>query len=476
MNMIVIAVVALIVIAGIAFFVLKGKKTPPPAATPQPKPAQPQARPVTAQKPEPVPAPKAPEPVAKVAAPAPVPAPTPAPAPAPVPTPAPAPVPAPAPAPIEPAKDPLDEAQAFIAMERFPQAVGILAKAIDKEPKRAVLHVLLLSIYQQQNARAEFDDAYNRLKALDDAEAMQQADQLLAKFEPEQPQAEDDGLIAFTPSAFAPAVETPPPPPAVIDSDPLEFTLEKPISDGASQTLTLDQSDERAFLLDTPEAKTSIDSLDALEAEFKTSGVRPALDIDLTPNEVVEPVSAAKDEPLTDLNLDFASLDSIPAEPVKPAAKTDDQVVDLDFNLDDSFELADDKPAAKSDKAENWAEGFADQDFSLPEATDTADVAKPSVSLDDLAAASPALSDKASEFDALLEPSATATDGSLSSQLASEFAFLNDRDEQQVNLDLARSYADLGEKASAIELLDDVIAFGNSTQQDDARKLKATLN
>ena len=468
MNMIVIAVVALIVIAGIAFFVLKGKKTPPPAATPQPRPAQPQARPVEAKKPEPAPAPKAPEPVVKAAAPAPAPVPAPVPTPAPVP--APAPVPTPAPAPIEPPKDPIDEAQAFIAMERFPQAVGILSKAIDKEPKRAVLYVLLLSIYQQQNARAEFDATYSRLKGLDDAEAMQQADQLLAKFAPEKPAAADDeGLIAFTPSAFA-APEPVTPPPAVIDTDPLEFTLEKPISDGASPSLTLDQSDERAFLLDTPEAKTSIDSLDALEAEFKTStsGVRPALDI-----ETITP-STAVDEPLTDLNLDFAALDT-PAPAAKPAAPAQEQVVDLEFNLDDSFELADDKPVAKTEKAENWAEGFADQDFSLPTSTHSAEESQSALSLDDLSAATPALSDKASEFDAMLEPSSSVSDGSLSGQLASEFAFLNDRDEQQVNLDLARSYADLGEKASAIELLDDVIAHGNSAQQDDARLLKASL-
>lgn len=471
MNMtVIIVIVALVVVAGIALFVLKGKKSPPPpTTTPQPRPAQPQARPVVeAKKPEPVPAPKAPEkapePVVKAATP--TPAPTPVPAPAPVPTPA----PAPAPAPIEPPKDPLDEAQAFIAMERFPQAVGILSKAIDKEPKRAVLYVLLLSIYQQQNARAEFDATYDRLKGLDDADAMQQADQLLALFAPEAPEAEDDGSIAFTPSTFAAPAATTTPPPAVIDTDPLEFTLEKPISDGASKTLTLDQSDERAFLLDTPEAKTPIDSLDALEAEFKTgtSGVRPALDLD-----TVAP-SSATDEPLTDLNLDFAALDTT-TPVVKPVVKTDEQVVDLEFNLDDSFELEDDKPVAKTDKPANWAEGFADQDFSLPESGDSTDAAKSALSLDDLTAATPALSDKASEFDALLEPSATRSEGGLSSQLASEFAFLNDRDEQQVNLDLARSYADLGEKASAIELLDDVIAFGNSTQQDDARKLKASL-
>ncbi len=463
MNMtVIIVIVALVVVAGIALFVLKGKKSPPPAATPQPKPAQPQARPVSqpeakklpeaqpVKAPEPVKA----EPVTKVAA-------------------APTPTPAPQQPMTEPAKDPLDEAQAFIAMERFPQAVGVLSKAIDKDSKRAVLYVLLLSIYQQQNARAEFDALYGRLQSLNDTDAMHQADQLLAQFAPEKPAVPDDAPLAFTPGLMPAPAESIAPPPAVIDTDPLEFTFEKPISDGASPALQLDQSDERAFRLDTPEAKTSIDSLDALEAEFKTSGIRPALDIDLTPHESVELTSPATPEPLTDLTFDLT-----PPTPVTPTPKAThvDTVVDLDFNLEDSFELADDKPVIKTEKADNWAEGFADQDFSLPSAATTSETINSGLSLDDLSAATPALSDKASEFDAMLEPNAQGqADGSLDSQLAAEFAFLNERDEQQINLDLARSYADLGEKSSAIELLDDVIAHGNDSQQSDARQLRASL-
>jgi pilus assembly protein FimV len=84
---------------------------------------------------------------------------------------------------------------------------------------------------------------------------------------------------------------------------------------------------------------------------------------------------------------------------------------------------------------------------------------------------------QADQFDAMLEQSPTdmVTDGSLSSQLAAEFPFLAEQDDQQVNLDLARSYADLGELQSARELLANVLVNGSSNQQDDARQLLAKI-
>lgn len=89
-----------------------------------------------------------------------------------------------------------------------------------------------------------------------------------------------------------------------------------------------------------------------------------------------------------------------------------------------------------------------------------------------------ALDDQASRFDALLEQSAGDTPASLdsqrlTSQLAAEFPFLADAEDQATNLELAQRYASLGELSSAHELLDEVLALGSDAQKDQARQLKA---
>ena len=84
------------------------------------------------------------------------------------------------------------------------------------------------------------------------------------------------------------------------------------------------------------------------------------------------------------------------------------------------------------------------------------------------------------QFDALLEQSAgdtpaTSDSQRLTSQLAAEFPFLADAEDQATNLELAQRYASLGELSSAHELLNEVLALGSETQKDQARQLKATL-
>ena len=158
-----------------------------------------------------------------------------------------------------------------------------------------------------------------------------------------------------------------------------------------------------------------------------------------------------------------------------------EQPVDLDFDFEaSSFELEDDK-ASKTADTGNLAAGFDDLDFTLPED----DQLKPleqatSLSLDDLSLVTPdhALDDQASQFDALLEQSsdsapATSDGQRLTSQLAAEFPFLADADDQATNLELAQRYASLGEISSAHELLDEVLSLGSDAQKDQARQLKA---
>jgi len=477
----IIIVVAVLIVAAIAAMVLKKKDKPaPPAVKPQARPEAPVARPVSKAVPPPaarlpVSSVEPPAPVAKTVTPAPVKAPTP--------------VPVAKPVVAEVPKDALVDAQAFIAMERYPQAVGILSKAIDQQPKRSDLYLALLEIYVLQEDHDAFDALQARLDALEDPIASDQALQLQYRLAPRPVVAPvDDQPLTFVKveipreSAYVePVVQA-------TEENPLEFSLDKPISDGDSPALALDQEDARAFQLDTPLELDTAESLDALEAEFKT-GTRPSLAALSDADRV--------DAPLTDLDFDF-STDTLQTTETSAASAVVDlqsfdlterdtradkaeQPVDLDFDFEaSSFELEDDK-ASKTADTGNLAAGFDDLDFTLPED----DQLKPleqatSLSLDDLSLVTPdhALDDQASQFDALLEQSsdsapATSDGQRLTSQLAAEFPFLADADDQATNLELAQRYASLGEISSAHELLDEVLSLGSDAQKDQARQLKA---
>lgn len=477
-------VVAVLIVAAIAVMVLKKKDKPPaPVAKPQARPEAAQPRPVSKATPPaaarlPVSSVEPPAPVAKTVTPAPAVAPTP--------------VPAAQPIVAEQPKDALVDAQAFISMERYPQAVGILSKAIERQPQRTDLYLALLEIYLLQEDHDAFETLQARLNTLDDPSASDQALQLQSRLSPRPVVTpEDDKPIAFV------KVDIPREQPAEqpissasTEDHPLEFSLDKPISDGDSPALELDQEDARAFQLDTPLEPDHIDSLDSLEAAFKATSTRPSL---------AALQEAETDAPLSDLDFDFSAKNlqtteepdlsvlgdsnTFDLQAPDTRATQSEQPVDLDFDFEaSSFELEDDK-ASKTAETGNLAAGFDDLDFTLPDE----DQLKPleevtSLSLNDLSLVTPehALDDQASQFDALLEQStgdapATSDSQRLTSQLAAEFPFLADADDQVTNLELAQRYASLGEISSAHELLDEVLALGSDGQKDQARQLKAKL-
>lgn len=505
-TMMIAIIVAVIVVIAVAVIVLKGKAKNPPPALSKPPAAKPVAKPAAA----PVAAPKPVTPPRQAAV---------------------------APTDIS---DPIDDAKAFIALDRLPQAVGILSKAIDKDPKRAALYVLLLDIYQRQNDREQFDQLQQRLNNINDSSANQQAEQLLAKFPAPVIKPSADDALHFTPTVI-PSAEVAAQPVPILDdghSNSLDFHTDQPISEGSSPTLELDQSDERAFHLDTPEP-----SLEELDQAFNFTSPITAPTPAATPTAAPAIDNSAREQdiqPLSDLDFNFSDkADRAPVDaPSTTAEKAPtDQVVDLEFNLDESFELADDKADNSSSGTQEWAKGLDDLDFSLPPEDQVQalpdSTTAPTLGLD-LAADQPSIDDKASQFDAQLLSPEVATADSLDSPssldspnniasvsvidaapvlaepavlavplfndvapsstpsasnaatdsnfadfqhpLANEFAFLKDQDAQQINLELAQHYVELGEISSAQALLDEVIAQGTAEQQQQAQHTKASLN
>jgi pilus assembly protein FimV len=56
-----------------------------------------------------------------------------------------------------------------------------------------------------------------------------------------------------------------------------------------------------------------------------------------------------------------------------------------------------------------------------------------------------------------------------------DFDFLSGTDESATKLDLARAYIDMGDAEGARDILDEVVAEGSATQQQEARDLIARL-
>lgn len=444
MMAIIIGVLVVVAIGAFVFLRNKSKPAPPPAARPQAPAARPAA--------QPAPRPAAPAPAAPAAT-------------------------APVSKPAEPAVtvDPLVEARNFLEQERLPQAVGVLNRALNQQPKRADLMLMLLDIYLIQNDREGFEQVFAQLKTVAGSSELAQAEALLARFP--QPEAEPEAVVEHKAEVLEfskvdfPAVspaEVAPAPAADDHSDhALEFTSFAP-STAAEPAAEAPSSSEAL-------------SLDALEAELNAS-----LHTDL--QDRVEPAAPMADTALADLELTLTPAPapaapelslSAPATPVAAEPALPDQPVDLQFDLDDSFSL-DDK-AAPAAVADDWAGDLASQDFSLPDEPAAPVAAESSLQSLNLDQGDHSLQQQISAFDAALPSKADSVAAPLSAglgyngQLAEEFGFVQDVDAQALNLDLARQYAGLGEMEGARELLDEVLAQGNAEQQQQARQLKAQL-
>lgn len=478
-------VVLLIVIA--AIFILKGKskKETPPATKPV-APTSPVAKPATPE----APAAKKPDP-------------------APVATPKVEPV-----KPVEPAKpqDPLDEVRPYLEMERYPQAVGLLTKALVQHPERADIHVKLLEIFLKQKDRQAFDEQYAKLETLSDLDAIVAADKLKAQFpEPPKPvvaekaKVNEEGTLEFQSSKPAVVEESP-----AMSLDDLENDFKMSLSSPnlqaldiplASDPIELQQPDEEPVAAKAEEAKISeLDSLLDGGLEFSFSKEQPVapteehkgLDFDLEDMKF-DVAEVEEDKPNVGTNLSLDSLDDFLAEQnIEAPTEAETQ----DTNLSFEAELAKFKEEKQeSDTAENLVEGLELEEFKLADeavAKDTdldfdlsvdfslddkpvieeksdfdLDIATPSVDLDDLAAKFDKQTLPEEDLDLDFDVSVSSDD--VVAELDKEFSFLANTNENATRLELARAYLEMGDRLGARDLLEEVVADGSPDQKTEAQ-------
>ncbi|NVD35149.1 FimV/HubP family polar landmark protein [Marinobacter lutaoensis] len=219
-------------------------------------------------------------------------------------------------------RDALDEADSYVAFGQLEQAAQVLEEAISREPSRTDLRLKLLGIYADSQDRESFEKQLGEIEALDDEDALEQANALKARLEEAESMPSIDDLESELRSdAFA-------------SGEDRGFGAETP-----AEPL----SDE--LLADTFEAGSE----EELENEFGEF----ASDLEMEDSDLQEMAEADADTPKADdrdemIEFDLSSLDA-----EEDAAASDEALIDqgdqeeeslaeddlgIDFELDETGE------------------------------------------------------------------------------------------------------------------------------------------
>ncbi|MDH4558514.1 peptigoglycan-binding protein LysM, partial [Pseudomonas sp. BN417] len=378
--------------------------------------------------------------------------------------------------------DVISEADIYIAYGRFSQAGELLQSAINDEPQRSDLRLKLLEVYAELGDRDGFARQESELREIGGAAS--EIEQLKGRYP-----AIAVAAVAATAAAGLAAADD-------LDSFSLDdLTLDDaPVASSAAPGADLDDAfdlslddlesdldielaDEKPAAIQPAAAPVGELSLDDLEFDALADQAKAAddLEFDLDIGGDEELLAGNESLELSDDLADF-SLD------LEPAAKPDTAEED-DFllSLDDDF----DAPATSGEPApapEVASSGLldlpADFDLSLPDES----VAEPLADNDSFAAQLDEVSAELDQLSASLqqapEPVAVLEDEVPAPGLDEEddFDFLSGTDETATKLDLARAYIDMGDTEGARDILDEVVAEGNDTQQQEARELIARLS
>lgn len=396
--------------------------------------------------------------------------------------------------------DPLDEAEQYIAYERYPQAAALLKKALGSSPDRADLRMKLLEVQARLGDWNGFAEQEAWFENAGDLQAIARAEELKAGMGAAgAPAASDD--LDFGSFASAPAAKS-----AASDELPsledLEMDFNATVSASSPALDTVKDSDlagDSGLSLDLNDfesdfgaaAKTSAPDDLSFELDDSAFVSKPAaapaaadkgLDFSLDEPELAGGSSAGAS--LGELE-DFENLpDLAPPQESKPAAKAEDD--GLSFSLDD-LEFSDEpaKPAEElSLEAELETQGTDDLGMEELSFESEPQAGQVESSSDDLGI----------DFDSTLkadeplvvaeEPAPVAEPAPQPVEAASapadlgmddEFDFLADTDENATKLDLARAYIDMGDMEGARDILQEVLSEGNSSQKDEAKGLLAQV-
>lgn len=358
----------------------------------------------------------------------------------------------------QPVTDPIAEADSYISFGRFNQAADVLTKAVDQEPQRIDLRLKLVEVYADLEDRDGFSRQVQEITDIGGATA--QLAQIKARY-PQMFDAEQVESVAVS-NAFD-------------DFDLNDLTLELPAENSDKEfDITSELDDLSALLAET-------------EADVKTADDEFSLDLPLDSAPVQQAVETTEFAGLDDFNFDLGA----PAADEKPANVVDDDFSGLslsDLELDlpsspseqtSSFELDDDFGFASTESDNQIDSDFGAQldevNAELDNLTSSLsdDVLELNISTD--VPASAAVTEKVDTTETFNSSDLGFDDLQDLDGLDDDFGMLAGTDETATKLDLARAYVDMGDAEGARDILDEVIAEGTASQQDQARELIAQL-
>ncbi|MEK6663497.1 MAG: FimV/HubP family polar landmark protein [Pseudomonadota bacterium] len=353
--------------------------------------------------------------------------------------------------------DPIAEAEVYMAYGRDAQAEEILKEAMSKDPNRHEIQLKLLEIYAGRKNNAAFETLAGELyaatsgqgpvweKAAEFGRGLDAANPLYAAPEGK---GEGVGMAAAAGAAVAAAAVAP----------DLDFSLDLDTQGGVTGAMAANEAAESL-----PEA--------AAEAEESMSDTLD-FNLDTVAGLAAEP--PASDETLGMAALDF-NLDTIIPQAVEkqaeaPAASVDLGGDTLTFDLPE-MELEVSPEVSKSVASKPEEDTLAlDFDFNLePEAEPATKVAAEETPM------MPDLDLSGISLD-LGETTASSFGGSSLEDATTLAGDSTVWEEASTKLDLARAYLEMGDKEGAREILQEVVSEGGPDQQEDAKKLLATLS
>ncbi len=362
--------------------------------------------------------------------------------------------------------DPLAEAEVYLAYGRDEQAEEVLKEAVARDPSRHEVKLKLLEIYQQRNDLKSFETLAEEMYPAGahgvDADVWRRVVEMGRKMNPDNPLFTQE-IPKVSGVAQESAEQAHEPAPHEIEEEEQEEVREEEAAAYAEPSLEP---------FPTPDTDSALDEeLDRLARDREEGYGEEVSSATAGGGRAAETLNfATRNTSELDFELDLAEdeQEQIGAdESTAERGGGDLDIGKLDFDLDDEqVTKSATKPAEKKPAAGAAAKG-ADMDFAVDFDSDLS--GDESWSARNKPAAGDVGGAEALDFEA-------AESGNGEDAAAEDEGGNGQWDEAATKLDLARAYIDMGDKAGARSILDEVIREGNAKQRDKAAELAAQLN
>ncbi|WP_417596555.1 FimV/HubP family polar landmark protein [Oceanospirillum sp.] len=356
----------------------------------------------------------------------------------------------------------LDEAESYRELGQPERAAAILQRSLGENPEDNDVRLKFMEVLVDLGDEATFDHELRQLQNAADAKALGEALTLQQE------------LYNKTGASHYVAE-----PSAVDEVDDLDDIM--PLDDKAvsSESADADYDVDLNSELDALERdferyageESSDDSLDLDDVDFELMDLDLGDDIeDNKPMINLDPLELGEPEPLGKDDFELTDLADLESDDLTPFS-VDESDADYQFN--------DSQQALRSD-AKDYIEDLGDLSMSAVNEPETSEVrgmeelVSQDLASDDIADLSPSIDDDDDLADLGELSDISFEEDSVDEQLNLD-GLLDENENPEIKLDLARAYVDMGNTTSAIEALEDVLKRGSTEQKRDASELIAKL-